>query len=391
MKYPTVFLSICISEFLVAFGYGMAIPFLPLYAKELGAAETLVGLIVSSFFIIRALTELPSGWISDRIGRRLPIVSGLLVGCLGAFICSLSVEPVVLIFGRMMWGSGTGVFVGSSWGLLFDFFPLELRGKAFSVFQIVGFIGFTIGPPFGGFTATFIGEKASFLLIGLMMLLAFTITFLSKELKISTVKMEKHRFRLGLLKKWSLIVICLGVFVRMFIGEGIMSTILPLYLSNLDMIVTLIGIIIGIRSLGMIISTIVGGFIANKVDLKKILLFGFLTDSIILFLYTIPKSFEIFLPIALFSGMASGVQMFSLTMLLPQIVPGEIRGTGIGMYRTLFNAGAVFGPLSLTLLLSYLGGHLIKICFYVGTITTFSTFILVLTTPKVSIKDAQGN
>lgn len=130
MSYPRVFTLVCISSFLVVFGLGMIVPFLPLYAQDLGASETLIGVVVSSFFIVRMFMELPSGLISDRIGRRLLIVLGLLIGFFGSIICGLAVELMGLFSGRILCGVGTALFFGSCWSFIFDIFPLESKGRA---------------------------------------------------------------------------------------------------------------------------------------------------------------------------------------------------------------------------------------------------------------------
>ena len=102
MKYPRLFLSICVSGFLITFGIGITLPFLPLYARGLGASEALVGVVVSSFFIMRVFTELPSGLLYDRVGRRMPILLGLSLSLLGAMLCSFAIDPFLLIVGRML-------------------------------------------------------------------------------------------------------------------------------------------------------------------------------------------------------------------------------------------------------------------------------------------------
>ena len=82
------------------FGYGIALPFLPLYAKELGASETMIGFIASSYFLSRLFLELPSEMISDKVGRRIPLLSGMLFILLGAIMSSLASSPLILLFAR---------------------------------------------------------------------------------------------------------------------------------------------------------------------------------------------------------------------------------------------------------------------------------------------------
>jgi MFS family permease len=76
-------------------------------------------------------------------------------------------------------------------------------------------------------------------------------------------------------------------------------------------------------------------------------------------------------------------------MLLSALVPREIRGTGIGVYRTFFDLGAFTGPVILTAVLSAVGFPLINICFYLGTAMALSTLIMIFTSRKMMVKDYQ--
>ncbi|NDH37753.1 MAG: MFS transporter, partial [Actinobacteria bacterium] len=66
-------------SFLVAIGFGLIIPAIPIFARTFGVTNTLIGLIISSFAIMRFLSGLFSGKLVDRFGERLVLGSGLLM------------------------------------------------------------------------------------------------------------------------------------------------------------------------------------------------------------------------------------------------------------------------------------------------------------------------
>lgn len=127
MGYPLVFYLVCIAGFISVFGYGVSLPFLPLYSKELGASETMVGVISAGYFISRLFLELPSGMISDKIGRRAPLLFGMLLTLLGAIMSILAFSPLILLLARAVWGAGTGLFFSSTFAFIFDLFHLRLE------------------------------------------------------------------------------------------------------------------------------------------------------------------------------------------------------------------------------------------------------------------------
>lgn len=78
--------------------------FLPIFAHDLDPSGIMVGLVSSVWFLSRMFLEIPSGMLSDRIGRRLLLISGLALSTLGASICALANNIYVLIASRSLWG-----------------------------------------------------------------------------------------------------------------------------------------------------------------------------------------------------------------------------------------------------------------------------------------------
>ena len=58
--------------------YSIAVPVLPHLSREFGASPTLIGLLFASFGVTLFAVSVPMGSFSDRVGRRLPLVGGLL-------------------------------------------------------------------------------------------------------------------------------------------------------------------------------------------------------------------------------------------------------------------------------------------------------------------------
>ncbi|HEV3138997.1 MAG TPA: MFS transporter, partial [Vicinamibacterales bacterium] len=58
--------------------YAIAIPVLPALSRKLGASPTMIGLLFASFGVTLLTVSMPMGAISDRVGRKGPIVGGLI-------------------------------------------------------------------------------------------------------------------------------------------------------------------------------------------------------------------------------------------------------------------------------------------------------------------------
>src|SRR5512139_3795751 len=87
-------LTACIISFVCFFGSYMRIPIVPLFAASLGADTVQVGMINGAFMLMAGALSIPSGLISDRLGRRLPLLGGLLLLSGSSFLLYWSSSPL---------------------------------------------------------------------------------------------------------------------------------------------------------------------------------------------------------------------------------------------------------------------------------------------------------
>src|SRR5438067_9194381 len=58
--------------------YSVAVPVLPDLSRKVGASPTMIGLLFASFGVTLLAVSIPMGAVSDRIGRKAPLVGGML-------------------------------------------------------------------------------------------------------------------------------------------------------------------------------------------------------------------------------------------------------------------------------------------------------------------------
>ena len=236
MKYPRAFLVLCALGVLVILGSDLATPMIPLFAEELGASALEVGFIRSAYFMTRIFIELPVGLISDRIGRRKPIVLGLFLSALSAVICGSSPNIGQLIVGRAIWGVGAALYFASSTVLVLDMFQ-EDRGKALGIYQGVEFAGRFAGAPLGGALSEYFGFRVAFYATGAALLGGSALAMASKEFRdLDLGKTKSSHTRLltsiSLLRTWPIAVASMVGFLRTFNMQGITQTLIPLFQSG---------------------------------------------------------------------------------------------------------------------------------------------------------------
>lgn len=171
--FPKSYFQLVIGSFSFVMAWGLTKAFLPIMASNLGSAGVLTGLVVSSWFIIRAFIEIPSGLMLARVGRRNLLVIGLSLGVIAPTICVFASSIYVLILGVSLWGFGSSLFFLSSTVTMFDLFELDRRDKAVGTLQAIEQVGSFLAAPLGAVLATFWGFNAVFAIASLVVLIGF--------------------------------------------------------------------------------------------------------------------------------------------------------------------------------------------------------------------------
>jgi MFS transporter, DHA1 family, tetracycline resistance protein len=137
-----------LTAFVDQLGFGMVLPFMPLYADRLGASGLDVGLLLAVYSLMQMLVSTAWGRLSDRIGRRPVIIASALGVCAGFVIMGFAVSLPMLFVGRALLGSfGVGMSAAQAW--VADVTAPEDRGRALAQLGAAGAAGFVLGPALG--------------------------------------------------------------------------------------------------------------------------------------------------------------------------------------------------------------------------------------------------
>lgn len=98
----------------------MYLPALPQIARDLGTDANHVGLTLMGYFLGLTIGQPVYGPLSDRLGRRAPLVAGLSIYVIGSLVCALSSGISILIFGRVLQGLGAGTGLAISAAIVRD-------------------------------------------------------------------------------------------------------------------------------------------------------------------------------------------------------------------------------------------------------------------------------
>src|SRR5436853_2321453 len=89
--------------------YSIAVPVLPDLSRRLGASPTIIGLLFGSFGVTMLVVSMPMGAVSDRIGRKGPILAGLVVLAASTLMFAYALALPALFIARLMQGAADAI------------------------------------------------------------------------------------------------------------------------------------------------------------------------------------------------------------------------------------------------------------------------------------------
>ncbi len=150
-----------ISLFLWGIGETMFMLFQPIYMQQLGADPIQIGTILGAFGLVMVLVHIPSGHLSDRIGRRPLLIAAWLIGIVATLGMGMSRTLLPFVVAWLLYGFTA--FVASP----LDSYVTAARGN-WSVARAITFTGFAfnagamLGPITGGWVGDHFGLRTVF-------------------------------------------------------------------------------------------------------------------------------------------------------------------------------------------------------------------------------------
>jgi len=135
--------------FIDLLGFGIVIPFLPLYAARLHVNASGIGLILSSYSLMQLLCAPLLGGLSDHYGRRPIIMLGLLGSSISYVIYGFAASFTVLLTSRAMHGACAGT-VSTAQAYVADTTNESERAHGMGMIGAAFGLGFVLGPALGG-------------------------------------------------------------------------------------------------------------------------------------------------------------------------------------------------------------------------------------------------
>jgi MFS family permease len=160
---------LAVIAFVVALGFGIVAPAIPLFARAFGVGTTAVGLAVSAFAFFRFVSAFSGGTLVERFGERAVLATGLLVVAVTTGLAGLASNFPVFLALRAAGGVGSAMFTVAALSLLLRVAPRTHRGRAAATWQGGFILGGIAGPAAGGLLAELSPRLPFFLYAGFLL------------------------------------------------------------------------------------------------------------------------------------------------------------------------------------------------------------------------------
>jgi len=194
-------------------GGGMISIFQPLYIQELGADPILIGTILGASGIAMSISQIPAGYLADRIGRRPMMWASWILGFIATVVMALARELPMFVVGILLYGLTSAVLSP------LNSYVVAARGK-WSVGRALSFIsaafnaGAILGPLLGGLVAERFGLRWIYSLAAIFFFLSLMLVLFIQPQLIENS--PEHKNGKGLLRNKRFFILLGMTFVVMF-------------------------------------------------------------------------------------------------------------------------------------------------------------------------------
>ncbi|PLP60634.1 MFS transporter [Mesorhizobium loti] len=342
----------------------LLLPFLPLYVEELGVSDHAAivqwsGIAYGATFLAAAIVAPLWGRLGDRYGRKLMLVRASFGMAICMSLMGMVQDVWQLVALRLLVGLAGGYSSGSTILVAMQT-PKDRSGWALGTLSAGIMAGNLVGPLIGGALPPRIGIRATFLIAGGVIFLAFlATTFLIKEEQRSAKTNPKKQTGGG----WSRIrdkrpvVAMLATGMLLMFATMSIEPIITVYVADLvpnpERVTLVAGFVMSAAALGAILSAPRLGRLADRVGHWTVIVGALLVAALLL----IPQAFVTeswqLIVLRFLMGLALGGLLPSVTSVIRHNVPDGVGGNVLGYSISAQYVGQVAGPV----LGGFVGGH----------------------------------
>ena len=343
MRLPRTVIALGAVSLLTDLSSEMIYPLLPVFLSTvLGAGPLAIGAIEGAAESVAALLKLASGWWSDRLPRRKPlVVAGYGIASIVRPLVGLAQGVGQVLAIRLVDRAGKGIRGAPRDALIADAVDPSQRGRAYGFHRAADHAGAVAGPivAYSLLTWTDVSLRTVFLLAAIPAAAAMIALLVGVKESARDVTKGKapNLKRSGLDRKfWAY----LGVLLLFTLGNST-DALLILRANELGVAVALVPVLWAVLHVVKAVSSTPGGVLSDRLGRRPLIIGGWLVYAAVYLGFAFASetwhAWALFIVYGLYFGMTEGVEK----ALVADLVPANVRGAAFGWYNLTIGMAAL--------------------------------------------------
>jgi len=340
----TIVAAVTLAAFTDILAYSIAVPVLPDLGRRLGASPTVLGLLFGSFGVTLLAVSIPMGAVSDRIGRKRPLLAGMLAVVLASVVFALADRLPALFIARLVQGAADAVTWVVGLALIADAYPPAERGRMSGFVMSGASFGFMVGPTMGGWLYEIGGLELPFLAVAALALVA---TVACAFVHVPAASRPRETAPITSVVRIPAVASCAAATVLAAATLAMLEPVLALQLQALGVNPGRIGTLFGIAALTTIVLHPLYGHLADRYGSRRLMLLGLLLCACMLPVFGRTWSFRsamILYPLQIVAAAMAVTPSLSYMAEATSEAGIESFGVSYGVYNVAWGAGLLVGP-----------------------------------------------
>jgi MFS transporter, DHA1 family, multidrug resistance protein len=344
---PTEVRALVAVAFMVALGYGIVAPAIPLFARQFGVGKAAAGAVISAFALMRLLTAPFVGRLVNSFGERVMLATGIIVVAVSSLLAGFAQDYWQLLVLRGIGGVGSIMFSVSAASILIRVTPSHLRGRAQGAWAGSFLLGMIAGPAVGT-VATFSLRAPFFLYAGTLVVagaLALSTLRHSEFAARQSARADPLPLRVAMQNR-AYVAALAASFAGDWAVVGARTAIVPQFVTDR------LGLGHGwVYAAFLVVSIVSGalllpfGRIADSRGRRPVIMIGLLIGAVgFVVLPSVPTILGLLVAMALL-GVAGAADSVAPGALMGDVVAGR-GGTVVAVFQMSGDLGAVIGPIA---------------------------------------------
>jgi MFS family permease len=321
----------------------------PFLKTALGVGYVELGLALTVFAVVSALTQAPTGYLVDHFGARKILLAGLCLGGVAFGLVGLHLSYPALIASAVLLGLANSVYHPADYAILAAHMEEARMGRAFSIHTFAGYLGGAVAPAVVAALLTSTGGVGALIVSGAAgPLVALSLVVFG----VPEAAANRRKTGTGDAPKPSIITPALIVLTVFFMLLGLSNA----GISNFGVVALMNGFNASFSSANLALTAylaasaagvLAGGFLADHTQRHgQVAAVCFGINAVIVLLIAFVALPPALLTLAMtLAGFLGGVIAPSRDMLVRNAAPAGAAGRAFGIVSTGFNFSGILSPL----------------------------------------------